>query len=69
MTKVVGVSFKNKGRVYYFLPGELDLKKGNKVIVETGRGLQYGEVESDYFDIDEAKLKAPLKTVLRFAKK
>lgn len=69
MTKVVGISFKNKGRVYYFLPRELDLKKGSKVIVETGRGLQYGQVESDYLDIDEAKLKAPLKPVLRLATK
>ena len=44
MPNVVGVRFKRAGKVYYFDPLEIDLQKGDHVIVETARGLEYGEV-------------------------
>ena len=47
MEKVVGVRFKNAGKVYYFDPGDLELKDGDKVVVETVRGLEFGEVVGD----------------------
>lgn len=67
MTRVIGVKFKEKGTIYYFTPGNLKPKKGNNVIVETGRGLQFGQVESDFLDLDESKLKTPLKEIIRLA--
>lgn len=69
MTKVVGVSFKEKGRVYYFLPNELDIKQGDNVIVETERGSQYGLVETDDIELDVQKIKSPLKEIKRIATK
>ena len=44
MAVVIGVRFKDVGKVYYFDPGEEMLKKGDKVIVETARGIECGEV-------------------------
>ena len=44
MVTVVGVRFKAAGKIYYFDPGELMLKEGDFVIVETARGLEYGEI-------------------------
>lgn len=67
MTKVVGISFKNKGRQYYFNAGELELKKGNKVIVETERGLQYGTVETALLNLEDTQITSPLKDVIRIA--
>ena len=46
MIKVVGVRFKNTGKMYYFDPGELDIKLGMGVIVETARGIEFGNVVS-----------------------
>ena len=69
MLKVVGISFKPKGRIYYFSPGNLSLKKQDAVIVETDRGLQFGQVEEDMIEIEEEKLKLPLKNVVRLATK
>ena len=44
MTKVVGVRFKQAGKIYYFDPGELTLVPGSQVMVETVRGIEYGQV-------------------------
>ena len=44
MTKIIGVRFREVGKIYYFSPGTLDIKVGDKVIVETSRGLEYGNV-------------------------
>ncbi|MBC7325508.1 MAG: stage 0 sporulation family protein, partial [Moorella sp. (in: Bacteria)] len=44
MVTVVGVRFKKVSKIYYFDPGELELARGDFVIVETARGLEYGEV-------------------------
>ena len=44
MTKVIGVRFRTAGKIYYFIPGELEIKAGDNVIVETARGVEYGTV-------------------------
>ena len=69
MIEVIGVSFKEKGRIYYFLPGDLKLKKNVTVIVETERGKQFGKVVTDLIKVDEKSYKLPLKTVVRIASK
>lgn len=67
MIEVIGVSFKEKGRIYYFLPNKLDISKNINVIVETGKGLQYGKVETEIIKISEHKVVSPLKNVIRIA--
>lgn len=67
MQKVVGVEFKENGPSYYFLANLENLEKGNNVIVETERGLQYGKVITDLLEIDETILASPLKRVIRIA--
>ena len=69
MIKVIGVSFKKNGQAYFFSPKKLDIKKGDHVIVETERGIQYGNVETDIIEIDEKKITSPLKEVIRIATK
>ena len=69
MKTVVGVSFKEKGRMYYFDKNNLDLKRNMEVIVLTERGLQYGFVLVDEIEIDETKQITPLKNVVRIATK
>lgn len=69
MIKVVGVSFKEKGRMYYFDKNNLELKKNMEVIVLTERGLQYGFIIMEEVQIDESKQVAPLKNVIRIATK
>ena len=67
MITVVGVRFKRAGKIYYFAPGELELKKGDHVIVETARGLEYGEVVIGPRQVEEAEIVQPLRPVLRRA--
>ena len=67
MIEVIGVSFKERGRIYYFLPGNLKLKKNVTVVVETERGLQFGKVVTDLIQIDEKKFPVPLKKISRIA--
>ena len=67
MEKVVGVRFKNAGKVYYFDPGDLELKDGDKVVVETVRGLEFGEVVGDAKMVSEDNITPPLKQVVRKA--
>lgn len=69
MYEVVGVSLKEKGKVYYFLPGKYKLRKKVTVIVETERGLQFGKVETDIMKISEDKIKGSLKKVVRISSK
>lgn len=69
MVKVVGVNFKENGKIYYFLPGKIYLKKNVTVIVQTERGLQFGKVVTNLIDFDEKKLNAPLKQIVRIASK
>ena len=44
MTKVIGVRFRNAGKIYYFSPGKYEIAAGQHVIVETARGIEYGYV-------------------------
>ncbi|NLY53246.1 MAG: stage 0 sporulation family protein [Firmicutes bacterium] len=67
MPNVVGVRFKRAGKVYYFDPVGIDLEKGDRVIVETARGLEYGEVVSPVREVREEDIVAPLKAVIRKA--
>ena len=46
MTKVIGVRFRTAGKIYFFAPGKLDIKRGANVIVETARGVEIGRVVS-----------------------
>lgn len=67
MYDVVGVRFKKAGKIYYFDPGDLSIQKGNYVIVETVRGVEYGRVVIDPKQVDENDVVLPLKKVLRIA--
>ncbi len=67
MVKVIGVKFKNSGRVYYFDPGELDIQAGQGVVVETARGVEYGDVTMGVTEVEEDKVVSPLKPVQRIA--
>ena len=69
MTKVIGVRFREAGKVYYFAPGELDIKRDQHVIVETARGLEYGTVVLGVSEVDDSKVVQPLKAVIRIATK
>ena len=67
MTKVIGVRFRQTGKVYFFSPGKLHIKKGDKVIVETARGVEFGSVVSAPKDIPDEQVTQPLKSVIRIA--
>ena len=67
MTSVVGVKFKNAGKMYYFSPGEMHVEIGDNVIVETARGLEFGTVCLGEKQVDESELVAPLKSIIRVA--
>ena len=69
MTKVVGVRFRNVGKIYYFDPKEYIVKEGDHVIVETARGVEYGKVVLTPRNIKEEDVVHPLKEVLRVATK
>ena len=65
--RVVGVRFKKAGKVYYFDPGDLELAAGQNVIVETVRGVEYGEVVLGLREVAAEEVVAPLKLVMRVA--
>ena len=67
MTKVIGVRFRDAGKVYYFAPGRLEIKSGDHVIVETARGVEYGYVVLGSRDVQDNKVVPPLRTVIRMA--
>lgn len=67
MPIVIGVRFKEAGKVYYFEPGNLEIKEGDQVIVETARGLEFGLVVLDVKKVNEDEIVQPLKKVLRLA--
>ena len=69
MAKVIKVSFKEAGPSYYFKINDQNLKNGQTVLVETERGIQFGQTVSDIIDIDITILNSPLKDVLRIANK
>ena len=67
MAEVIGVRFKEVGKVYYFDPDGHTLKKGDRVIVETVRGIECGEVAMDNREIDDEEIVKPLKKLIRIA--
>ena len=69
MIKVIGVRFRNAGKIYYFSPGNMEIKTRDHVIVETARGIEYGYVVLGSRDVEESKVIQPLKSVIRMATK
>lgn len=67
MVKVIGVRFKNTGKMYYFNPNGFEIKNGMNVIVETARGVEFGEAVSDIKEIEDEEAVLPLKDVIRIA--
>ncbi len=67
MIKVIGVRFRRAGKVYFFDPGELQINKGDHVIVETARGVEFGSVVLGLREVEEDMVIQPLKPVLRVA--
>ena len=67
MAKVVVIKFKGNPKPYYFACSELELKRGQNVVVETSRGLEYGTVIQPEFEVGAEKIVSPLKPVLRVA--
>ena len=69
MTKVLGIKFRQTGKIYYFDPGELEIASQKYAIVETARGLEYGEIAGPVKEVSENEIVAPLKPVIRLATK
>lgn len=67
MTKVVGVRFRNAGKIYYFDPAKLKIEVGAHVIVETARGVEMGTVILEPREVEDEKVIQPLKSVIRVA--
>ena len=67
MTKVIGVRFRTAGKIYFFSPGKLEIKTGDKVIVETARGVEFGSVVTGPKEVEDDKITQPLKSVIRLA--
>lgn len=69
MIKVVGVRFRQAGKVYYFNPRNLPVERGSHVIVETTRGVEYGTVIMPPKDVADDEVVKPLRAVIRIATK
>ena len=67
MVEVVGVRFKSSGKMYYFSPGDLEIKEGEGVIVETARGMEYAEVYMARTMVKDDNIVKPLKSIVRIA--
>ena len=67
MIKVIGVRFRTAGKIYYFDPADYDIKKGDHVIVETARGIEFGTVVGGIRQVTDDEVIQPLKPVLRVA--
>lgn len=67
MIEVVGVRFKHAGKIYYFSPGDLKLAESDKVIVETARGVEFGELVIPSRYVTDEEVIPPLKQVMRKA--
>lgn len=67
MTKVIGVRFRTAGKIYFFSPGKYNVRPGDKVIVETARGVEFGSVVTGMKEVAEDKITQPLKPVIRIA--
>lgn len=69
MIKIIGVRFRTAGKIYFFDPAKFPIKRGDHVIVETARGVEYGTVVGDPRMVEDDKVVQPLKPVLRVATK
>ena len=67
MAEIIGVRFKSVGKIYYFAPGKEKIENGQKVIVETARGVECGTVVVSNREVPDSELSAPLKPVIRIA--
>ena len=67
MINIVGVRFKNAGKIYYFDPVDFEIEEDMDVVVETARGLEYGTIVVGKKEIDEESLVSPLKPIIRIA--
>lgn len=67
MVTVIGVRFRKAGKVYFFDPAGFDIKQGDNVIVETARGVEYGNVVLGKREVEDEKVVQPLKAVMRLA--
>lgn len=69
MTKVIGVRFRTAGKIYFFSPGKFEIRRGDHVIVETARGVEFGRVVNDPKEVKDEEVVQPLKSVIRIATK
>ncbi len=67
MTEIVGIRFRDAGKVYYFAPNGLTVNANDNVIVETARGLEFGFVVTGNTMVPSSKIVPPLRPVLRVA--
>ena len=67
MINIVGVRFKNAGKIYYFDPVDFEIEEDMDVVVETARGLEYGTIVVGKKEIDEESFVSPLKPIIRIA--
>ncbi len=67
MVRVIGVRFRTAGKIYFFDPLQFEIKKGDHVIVETARGIEFGTVMAGAMEVSEEKVVQPLKPVIRIA--
>ncbi|MCI8501278.1 MAG: stage 0 sporulation family protein [Oscillospiraceae bacterium] len=67
MAEIIGVRFKDVGKIYYFAPAGMKIKKGDHVIVETARGMECGTVMIGNSTVEDDKVVLPLKPVVRTA--
>lgn len=67
MVNVIGVRFRKAGKIYFFDPTDLEIHQGDNVIVETARGIEYGNVVLGQKQVDDEKIIQPLKQVIRVA--
>ena len=67
MIKVIGVRFRKAGKIYYFDPAGRDISTGQHVIVETARGIEFGDVVLGCREVEDSKVVQPLKPVIRMA--
>ena len=65
--EIIGVKFRDAGKVYYFDPGEIKVTPNDRVIVETTRGIEYGFVTCENKEVPSDKIVPPLRSVIRIA--
>ena len=67
MTTIIGVRFRTAGKIYFFAPGKFPVKTGDQVIVETARGVEFGNVVTGPKDVEDDMITQPVKSVIRIA--